>query len=136
MLEKLPGRPLVQPSLLDLAVNKINGRVQKTRPILGSEESRNLFIFEAGSSLHLEPKSSRAMKNHRYTAGVAYKAWHGSLNPGDSYVPLIVAYPGGTKSTIETLLQKNEVCKSGYSKCKGNWNLFDIVNGLVKEQYK
>lgn len=72
----------------------------------------------------------------RYTTGVACKAWHGSLNPSDSYVPLIVAYPGGTKSTIETLLTRDEVCKSDYSKCKGNWNLTDIVKGLVSEQYK
>ena len=26
----------------------------------------------------------------RFTTGVACKSWHGSLNPSDSYVPLIV----------------------------------------------
>jgi hypothetical protein len=76
----------------------------------------------------------------RFTAGVACKSWHGSLNPSDSYVPLIVAYPGGTKSTIETLLKRDTVCgdysNSTLNKCKGNWKLTDIVKELVKEQYK
>lgn len=73
----------------------------------------------------------------RYTTGVACKAWHGSLNPSDSYVPLIVAYPGGTKSTIETILKKDTVCNGdSYPKCKGNWSLTDIVKGFVSEQYK
>lgn len=72
----------------------------------------------------------------RYTTGVACKSWHGSLNPSDSYVPLIVAYPGGTKATIENLLQRDEVCKSDYSNCKGNWKLTDIVKELITEQYK
>lgn len=76
------------------------------------------------------------MEDHRYTAGVACKAWHGSLNPSDSYVPLIVAYPGGTKSTLETLLQRDNACGSNYSKCIGNWKLTDIVKELISEQYK
>ena len=72
--------------------------------------------------------------NERYTTGVACKSWHGSLNPSDSYVPLIVAYPGGTKSTLDNLLLN--VCGSDYSKCKGNWNLTDIVKELISNQYK
>lgn len=72
----------------------------------------------------------------RYTTGVACKAWHGSLNPSDSYVPMIVAYPGGTKSTLETLLKRDTICGSGYSKCNGNWKLTDIVKELISEQYK
>ncbi|MEE9912055.1 MAG: hypothetical protein K4571_10065, partial [Deltaproteobacteria bacterium] len=72
----------------------------------------------------------------RYTIGVACKAWHGSLNPSDSYVPLIVAYPGGTKSTIETLLKRENTCNTDYGGCKGNWNLKGIVQELIKEQYK
>jgi hypothetical protein len=76
----------------------------------------------------------------RYTCGVACKSWHGSLNPSDSYVPLIVAYPGGTKSTIETILKRDKVC-GDYSnpmlnKCKGNWSLPDIVKEFISEQYK
>jgi hypothetical protein len=55
-------------------------------------------------------------------------------------VPLIVAYPGGTKATLETLLKRDTVCgdynNPTLSKCKGNWNLTDIVKELVSEQYK
>jgi hypothetical protein len=56
-----------------------------------------------------------------YTSGYQCQSWHGALNPGDSYVPLIVAYPGGTKSTIETVLKRDGVCKGpegDYSNCK------------------
>jgi hypothetical protein len=74
--------------------------------------------------------------SERYTTGNALKAWHGSLNPSDSYVPMIVAYPGGTKSTIENLLERETVCDEDYSNCIGNWNLMDIVKELVNEQYK
>ena len=72
----------------------------------------------------------------RYTTGVACKSWHGSMNPSDSYVPLIVAYPGGSKSTIDAVLTKDGVCKSDYSNCKGNWNVTDIIKGFITEQYK
>jgi len=76
----------------------------------------------------------------RYTTGVACKSWHGSLNPSDSYVPLIMAYPGGTKSALETFLKQDTVCgdytDTNNKKCKGNWNLTDIVKKLISEQYK
>jgi hypothetical protein len=53
---------------------------------------------------------------------------------------LIVAYPGGAKSTIETLLKRDTVCGDYdiplQNKCKGNWSLTDIVKELIKEQYK
>lgn len=78
--------------------------------------------------------------SERYTTGVACKSWHGSLNPSDSYVPLIVAYPGGTKAPLDTLLRKDAVCgaydNSESNKCKGNWNLTDIVKGIVSQQYE
>ena len=72
----------------------------------------------------------------RYTTGTACKSWHGSLNPSDSYVPLIVAYPGGNKKEIEEILRKDTLCKADYSGCKGNWKLTDIVKEIIKEQYQ
>ena len=66
----------------------------------------------------------------RYTTGTACKSWHGSLNPSDSYVPLIVAYPGGNKKEIEEILRKDTLCKADYSGCKGNWKLTDIVKEI------
>ncbi len=76
------------------------------------------------------------IENHRYTTGVACKSWHGSLNPSDSYVPFIFAYPGGNKTEIENILKKDTVCSSDYSNCKGNWKLSDIVREIISEQYK
>lgn len=72
----------------------------------------------------------------RYTTGVACKSWHGSLNPSDSYVPFILAYPGGNKTEIETILKKDTVCKTDYSECKGNWKLTDIIKETILEQFK
>jgi hypothetical protein len=67
----------------------------------------------------------------RFTSGVACKSWHGSLSPSDSFVPLIISYPGGNKDLLETIKQK--VCVNGG--CEGNWALKDIVTEIFNEQY-
>jgi hypothetical protein len=72
----------------------------------------------------------------RYTTGLACKSWHGSLNPSDSYVPFIVAYPGGNKKEVEDILQRDTLCKADYSGCKGNWKVTDIVKEIIREQYQ
>jgi hypothetical protein len=72
----------------------------------------------------------------RYTTGVACKSWHGSLSPSDSYVPFVVSYPGGNKTELEKILQKDTLCKTDYSNCKGNWMLSDVVKEIISEQYK
>jgi hypothetical protein len=72
----------------------------------------------------------------RYTTGVACKSWHGSLSPSDSYVPFVVSYPGGNKTELEKILQKDTLCKTDYSNCKGNWKLSDVVKEIISEQYK
>ncbi len=69
--------------------------------------------------------------SERYTTGVSCKSWHGSLNPSDSYVPFIVAYPGGNKSELDPFL--NVVCPDG--QCEGNWKLSDIVKQIIETQY-
>jgi hypothetical protein len=79
---------------------------------------------------------NETIADHRYTTGVACKSWHGSLNASDSYVPFIVAYPGGNKTEIERILEKDTLCKQAYSGCKGNWKLTDIVEEIISEQYK
>gem|GEM_PF-3342795 len=72
----------------------------------------------------------------RYTTGSACKSWHGSLNPSDSYVPLIVSYPGGNKKEIEEILQRDTLCKQDYSGCRGNWRVTDIIKEIITEQYE
>jgi hypothetical protein len=79
---------------------------------------------------------SEPIENYRYTTGVACKSWHGSLNRSDSYVPFIFAYPGGNKSEMEKILQRETVCKADYSNCRGNWKLTDTVKEIISEQYK
>ena len=70
---------------------------------------------------------------NRYTSGSACKSWHGSLNPSDSYVPLIIAYPGGNKSELEPFINKDTTCPQ--SKCEGNWKTTDIILEIIKQQY-
>ena len=68
---------------------------------------------------------------NRYTSGVACKSWHGSLNPSDSYVPLIMAYPGGNKNELEPIV--NTICPQ--NKCEGNWKATDMILEVIKKQY-
>ncbi len=72
----------------------------------------------------------------RYTTAYACKSWHGSLNPSDSYVPLIISYPGGNKNEVENILKKDTVCNADYGNCNNNWKLPSIVRGIISEQYK
>jgi len=70
----------------------------------------------------------------RYTAGVACKSWHGSLNPSDSYVPLILAYPGGNKKELADIVDKTDYCNVAEG-CDGNWNVTDLVKQIITKQY-
>ncbi|HDL20933.1 MAG TPA: hypothetical protein ENH30_06620 [Nitrospirae bacterium] len=70
---------------------------------------------------------------NRYTSGTACKSWHGSLNPSDSYVPLILAYPGGNKAEIESVMNNVAACPNG--QCEGNWNVTDIIEEIIKRQF-
>lgn len=67
----------------------------------------------------------------RYTTGVACKAWHGSLNPSDSYIPFVVAYPGGNNFELDPIIKK--VCINGV--CTGNWEAKDLITEFIKAQY-
>jgi hypothetical protein len=71
----------------------------------------------------------------RFTTGTACKSWHGSLNRSDSYVPFILAYPGGNKNEIEKIIKEEGACKEDYSNCKGNWKLVDVVKEIISIQY-
>src|SRR3989304_5125898 len=73
-----------------------------------------------------------SIENHRYTTGVACKSWHGSLNKSDSYVPLIIAYPGGKKEIIEPLINSDSACPTG---CEGNWKVKDLITTIMQDQY-
>ena len=75
-----------------------------------------------------------SMQNYRYTTGVACKSWHGSLNRSDSYVPLIVAYPGGNKLEMQSLVDKTPGCNSSTG-CDGNWRVTDLIQTIVQKQY-
>lgn len=70
---------------------------------------------------------------NRYTTGVACKSWHGSLNRSDSYVPLILSYPGGNTSEIKTIIDTPSVCPG--VQCKGNWKVTDMIKAIIKQQY-
>ena len=76
----------------------------------------------------------------RFTTGVACKSWHGSLNPSDSYVPFIMAYPSGNKYELNTIIDRQSVYLTGQSvcpnlQCEGNWKLADIMKEIVEQQY-
>ena len=70
----------------------------------------------------------------RFTTGVACKSWHGSMNPSDSYVPLIVAYPGGNKHELMPQVDQTQGC-SVLEGCDGNWKAADLIQQLMNTQY-
>ncbi|MDH4164629.1 MAG: alkaline phosphatase family protein [Nitrospirota bacterium] len=70
---------------------------------------------------------------NRYTSGVACKSWHGSLNPSDSNVPVIVAYPGGNTHEMNKIMKSVSACPNG--QCEGNWNVTGIIKEIIKTVY-
>jgi len=78
-------------------------------------------------------------ESQRFTCGVACKAWHGGLNPGDSYVPFILAYPGGNAAEVERLREGIGNCPEGGSYCEecacGNWKVTDVIMQVIQKQY-
>jgi len=75
------------------------------------------------------------INNHRYTTGVACKSWHGSLNRSDSYVPLIVAYPGGNNNELKTLVDSTQGCNTNTG-CDGNWRVTDIIKTIISSEFR
>jgi len=75
----------------------------------------------------------RDSPENRYTSGVGCKAWHGSLNESDSYVPFVIGYPGGNKFEVWELLRDVTACPSYV--CEGNWNVTDVIKGIIGKQY-
>jgi hypothetical protein len=70
-------------------------------------------------------------ESDRYSTGVSCKSWHGSLNRSDSYVPFIVAYPGGNGNEIASIAEK--VCLNDL--CKGNWGTKELIIKMIEMQY-
>jgi transglutaminase-like putative cysteine protease len=70
----------------------------------------------------------------RFTSGVACKAWHGSMNPSDSYVPMILSYPGGNKEEIHEIMSRVSDCPN--QQCGGNWDIPDIIKETLIRQYQ
>jgi predicted AlkP superfamily pyrophosphatase or phosphodiesterase len=78
-------------------------------------------------------------ESQRFTCGVACKAWHGGLNPGDSYVPFILAYPGGNAVEVERLREGIGNCPEDGSYCEecacGNWKVTGVIMQVIQKQY-
>ncbi len=85
----------------------------------------------SGDIILLMKDSTAGNATDRYSTAYACKSWHGSLNASDSYVPFVVAYPGGNKSELDPYL--SIVCPS--NTCEGNWKLTDLIKEITKKQY-
>ena len=75
-------------------------------------------------------KGHSSCRNGRFTTGYACKSWHGSLNPSDSYVPLVMSYPGGNKTELKKT--SDAVCVN--NACKDNWILPSLIKDIIKKQ--
>ena len=74
------------------------------------------------------------IEDQRFTTGVACKSWHGSLNQSDSFVPLIVAYPGGNTSELSPLINDTRGCNIDQG-CDGNWRVTDLIKTIIQKEY-
>jgi hypothetical protein len=90
----------------------------------------------SGDIVLIMKDSAGGLASDRYTTGYACKAWHGSMNSSDSYVPFIFSYPGGHNADLEKILQKDIVCNADYSNCNRNRIMPDIIKAIISEQYK
>ncbi len=93
----------------------------------------------SGDLILLMKFNTDGVVEQRYTTGVSCKSWHGSLNRSDSYVPFIVAYPGGNKHELKEILKDAGVCDTEEQSCQvqGNWELLPaIVKKVIERQYK
>ncbi len=86
----------------------------------------------SGDIILLMKDRTDGSENDRFTAGVACKSWHGGLNRSDSYVPLVMAYPGGNKYELNATT--DTVCAN--DGCSGNWVLPELVRDIIKKQYQ
>jgi len=69
--------------------------------------------------------------SQRFSTGVSCKSWHGGLNKSDSYVPFVIAYPGGSRYELNSVL--NTLCAD--IECNGNWILSELIKEIVETQY-
>lgn len=78
----------------------------------------------------------------RFTTGAACLGWHGGLNRADSYVPLIVSYPGGNVTVLQNTV--NRACRSstpvpsgsGQEDCEQNHALPALIEAFLQEEYQ
>jgi hypothetical protein len=95
---------------------------------------RGLADFNRSGDIIIVMKDKMADSvDGRFSTGVACKSWHGSLNPSDSFVPLIIAYPGGNKRETNAVL--SEVAGCGSQQCEGNWKVMDLTKTIVEKQH-
>jgi hypothetical protein len=76
----------------------------------------------------------------RFTAGVPCRAWHGSLNRSDSYVPLVLSYPGGNRGVLEEWTGHvcNDPTQAGGDPrrdCRRNKAIPELLKGLFEKEY-
>lgn len=91
-------------------------------------------VNRSGDIILIMKDKTTGSASDRYTIGAACKSWHGSLNPSDSYVPLILAYPGGNKKEIEKIVEVTDYCDVAEG-CDGNWNVTDLIKTIINKQY-
>lgn len=91
-------------------------------------------LNRSGDIVLLMKDSTSGNEVDRYSTGYSCKSWHGSLNPGDSYVPFIVTYPGGNRFEIEPRVNATSGCNTTQG-CEGNWKVTDLTKKIIKGQY-
>ncbi|HDH13656.1 MAG TPA: hypothetical protein ENG83_15915, partial [Nitrospirae bacterium] len=121
--EDASGNPIIDTELLDT--------LDSTDYINPVERIKGMNHSDRSGDIVLIMKDDMGDINQRFSTGVSCKSWHGGLNKSDSYVPFIVAYPGGNKYELNVITQK--VCIDNL--CEGNWKAKNLITEIIKKQY-
>lgn len=115
-----------------LLESPVDGYFDSTRFVKAAQRIQGMNHPDRSGDIILLMKSgSNDPLEDRYTSGVSCKSWHGSLNRSDSYVPLILSYPGGNAAELDKPIE--EVCPG--KQCDGNWKATDLIKKIIETQY-
>jgi hypothetical protein len=87
-----------------------------------------------GLAIHEGQKRGQATFQGRLVGTIGLKSSLSPfLVPSDSYVPLIMAYPGGSRHELDQVLNNVEACPDG--QCDGNRRTTDIILEILSEEH-
>jgi hypothetical protein len=130
-----PSNDPLQVSIASLPLSVLAGSPHYVQAVKRIEEMND--PRRSGDIVLVMRTRTDDLPTQRFTTGPACRGWHGGLNRADSYVPLILAYPGGNSRLLAELTQR--VCRppigTGQHDCEQNRVLPELARQVYREEY-